>query len=130
MIRTNLLRAAGQCPHPLSLTPSLSSGAKTSTSISLLSVTQTFPCIRRHIHCTPLKNAAPLYEVNLSEGHTSNTAALPPAPTDLLELYRGLVAAGRLNWDDEQVRCVMKVRLYQCLAGNSLLNPSLAAAPT
>ncbi|WVQ79180.1 hypothetical protein IAT38_001276 [Cryptococcus sp. DSM 104549] len=33
-----------------------------------------------------------------------------PAPTDLLELYRGLVASGRLKWDDEQVRCVMKLR--------------------
>nr|KIR46773.1 AFG1-family ATPase [Cryptococcus bacillisporus CA1280] len=110
MIRTNLLRASGQCPHPLSSKPSLSSGAKTSTSISLLSVTQTFSCIRRHIHCTPLRNAAPLCEANLNHGHASNTAALPPAPTDLLELYGGLVAAGRLNWDDEQVRCVMKLR--------------------
>nr|XP_019043548.1 AFG1-family ATPase [Kwoniella bestiolae CBS 10118]OCF22478.1 AFG1-family ATPase [Kwoniella bestiolae CBS 10118] len=33
-----------------------------------------------------------------------------PAPTDLLELYRGLVAGGRLKWDDEQVRCVIKLR--------------------
>ncbi|WVO23098.1 uncharacterized protein IAS62_004443 [Cryptococcus decagattii] len=110
MIRANLLRAAGQCPHPLSSKPSLSSGAKTSTSISLLSVTQAFSCIRRHIHCTPLRNVAPLLEANLNQGHASNTAALPPAPTDLRELYRGLVAAGRLNWDDEQVRCVMKLR--------------------
>ncbi|OCF33532.1 AFG1-family ATPase [Kwoniella heveanensis BCC8398] len=31
-------------------------------------------------------------------------------PTDLLELYRGLVATGRLKWDDEQVRTVMKLR--------------------
>ncbi|KAE8542517.1 hypothetical protein D1P53_001296 [Cryptococcus gattii VGV] len=51
-----------------------------------------------------------LIKLNLNHGHASNTAALPPAPTDLLELYRGLVAAGRLNWDDEQVRCVMKLR--------------------
>lgn len=32
-----------------------------------------------------------------------------PASTDLLELYRGMVAQGRLKWDDEQVRCVIKV---------------------
>ena len=32
-----------------------------------------------------------------------------PAITDLLELYRGLVAQGKLKWDDEQVRCVVKV---------------------
>ncbi|WVF68274.1 hypothetical protein IAT40_003039 [Kwoniella sp. CBS 6097] len=31
-------------------------------------------------------------------------------PTDLLELYRGMVASGRLKWDDEQVRTVMKLR--------------------
>lgn len=28
---------------------------------------------------------------------------------DLLESYRELVASGRLKWDDEQVRVVMKV---------------------
>jgi hypothetical protein len=28
---------------------------------------------------------------------------------DLLELYRDTVARGKLKWDDEQVRCVMKV---------------------
>ncbi|WVR08057.1 hypothetical protein IAU60_005103 [Kwoniella sp. DSM 27419] len=33
-----------------------------------------------------------------------------PTSTDLLELYRGLVATGRLKWDDEQVRTVMKLR--------------------
>ena len=32
-----------------------------------------------------------------------------PASTDLLELYRGMVTAGRLKWDDEQVRCIIKV---------------------
>lgn len=32
-----------------------------------------------------------------------------PAPTDLLEVYRALVASGRLKWDDEQVRVVMRV---------------------
>ncbi|KAK4688538.1 hypothetical protein P7C73_g1566, partial [Tremellales sp. Uapishka_1] len=33
-----------------------------------------------------------------------------PTSTDLLELYRGLVAQNKLKWDDEQVRCVMKLR--------------------
>jgi len=28
---------------------------------------------------------------------------------DLLERYRGLVATGRVRWDDEQVRTIMKV---------------------
>ena len=32
-----------------------------------------------------------------------------PASTDLLEVYRGMVAQGRLAWDEEQVRIVMKV---------------------
>ena len=30
---------------------------------------------------------------------------------DLLESYRELVSSGRLKWDDEQVRVVMKVSL-------------------
>jgi hypothetical protein len=34
-----------------------------------------------------------------------------PTSTDLLEVYRGMVAQGRLNYDPEQVRIVMKVRL-------------------
>lgn len=32
-----------------------------------------------------------------------------PSSTDLLEVYRGMVAQGRLAWDEEQVRIVMKV---------------------
>jgi hypothetical protein len=32
-----------------------------------------------------------------------------PQQTDLLEQYRGLVAAGRLTYDEEQVRVVMEV---------------------
>jgi hypothetical protein len=34
-----------------------------------------------------------------------------PTSTDLLEVYRGMVAQGRLAYDPEQVRIVMKVRL-------------------
>lgn len=37
------------------------------------------------------------------------TARVLPGDLDLLELYRDLVARGKLKWDDEQVRCVMKV---------------------
>jgi hypothetical protein len=33
-----------------------------------------------------------------------------PTSTDLLEVYRGMVAQGRLAYDPEQVRIVMKVR--------------------
>ncbi|EAL20923.1 hypothetical protein CNBE2840 [Cryptococcus deneoformans B-3501A] len=113
MIRKNVSRAVGQRLHLPSSNPSLSSGTRTTRTTILLGATQTFPfCLRHHIHCTSLKNATPLIsEVKLPHDHASNPpAALPPAPTDLLELYRGLVAAGRLNWDDEQVRCVMKLR--------------------
>lgn len=65
----------------------------------------------------------------------SEAAAVPaqnasnlPASTDLLEVYRGLVAQGRLRWDEEQVRVVMKVyqssvtcsRAAQAPAGGAL----------
>ncbi|OWZ77983.1 AFG1-family ATPase [Cryptococcus neoformans Bt85] len=111
MIRTNILRAAGKRVHLPSSNRSLLSGTKTTRARQhLLDVAQPFPCFRHHIHCTPLNNPTPRNEVNLPLEHTSNPTALPPAPTDLLELYRGLVAAGRLNWDDEQVRCIMKLR--------------------
>ncbi|KAK6908458.1 hypothetical protein I203_102460 [Kwoniella mangroviensis CBS 8507] len=55
-------------------------------------------------------------KAHISQASPSNQArhaqvnAQLPAPTDLLELYRGLVASGRLKWDDDQVRCVMKLR--------------------
>lgn len=117
MIRTNILRAAGKRVHLPSSNPSLLSGTKTTRARQhFLDVAQPFPCFRHHIHCTQLNNATPRNEVNLPLEHTSNPTALPPAPTDLLELYRGLVAAGRLNWDDEQVRCIMKVRPHQCFS--------------
>jgi hypothetical protein len=37
------------------------------------------------------------------------TERVLPDSLDLLELYRDTVARGKLKWDDEQVRCVMKV---------------------
>jgi hypothetical protein len=40
-----------------------------------------------------------------SDHETTNALA----STDLLEVYRGMVATGKLRWDDEQIRCVMKV---------------------
>jgi hypothetical protein len=41
-----------------------------------------------------------------------------PASTDLLEVYRGMVAQGRLAWDEEQVRIVMKVSPGPCTHPN------------
>ncbi|TYJ52950.1 hypothetical protein B9479_006419 [Cryptococcus floricola] len=40
----------------------------------------------------------------------TSDAPSPHSSTDLLDLYRQLVADGRLKWDDEQVRCIMKLR--------------------
>ncbi|KAL1411127.1 hypothetical protein Q8F55_002077 [Vanrija albida] len=49
-----------------------------------------------------------------SASRTPDTAR----PPDLLEAYRTLVSSGRLTWDDEQVRTVMKLRhLASTLAG-------------
>ncbi|ORY34742.1 AFG1-like ATPase-domain-containing protein [Naematelia encephala] len=48
--------------------------------------------------------------------YTSSTATTPSNPSDvetkqdLLEYYRSMVTSGRLNWDDEQVRVIMKLR--------------------
>jgi hypothetical protein len=39
-----------------------------------------------------------------------------PTSTDLLEVYRGMVAQGRLAYDPEQVRIVMKVFLLSIYA--------------
>ena len=68
-------------------------------------------------------------KVNLPRYHSTSTStsfrseAIPHevagssevANTDLLEVYRGLVAQGKLQWDDEQVRCIMKVLLCHLL---------------
>ncbi|KIJ68128.1 hypothetical protein HYDPIDRAFT_165832 [Hydnomerulius pinastri MD-312] len=45
----------------------------------------------------------------LSPGGTSNV----PQQTDLLERYRGLVALGKIRYDEEQVRVVMRLRNLQ-----------------
>ncbi len=55
----------------------------------------------------PIQRRCLATATQLSTG--SSPAASAPASTDLLELYRGLVVQGRLKWDDEQVRCVIKV---------------------
>ncbi|WWC73699.1 uncharacterized protein I206_107671 [Kwoniella pini CBS 10737] len=49
------------------------------------------------------------FSTTVKRQNNGNTTQLP-APTDLLELYRGMVATGRLKWDDEQVRTVIKLR--------------------
>ncbi len=46
---------------------------------------------------------------DLTTNNNNDNISSVPTSTDLLELYRGLVAQGKLKWDDEQVRCVMKV---------------------
>lgn len=42
-------------------------------------------------------------------GHAEVAVSGLPTSTDLLEVYRGMVAQGRLAYDPEQVRIVMKV---------------------
>ncbi|ORX37709.1 AFG1-like ATPase-domain-containing protein [Kockovaella imperatae] len=41
--------------------------------------------------------------------YTSSTESAV-STTDLLEVYRGLVAQGKLEWDDEQIRCIVKLK--------------------
>ena len=43
-------------------------------------------------------------------GPSASTSPNLPSSVDLLEVYRSYVARGKLKWDDEQVRVVMKVR--------------------
>ncbi|KAK8849679.1 hypothetical protein IAR55_005014 [Kwoniella newhampshirensis] len=70
------------------------------------------------MHHTPRLRDAEREEAWKEAEGWDDVPAQPPAPTDLLELYRGLVATGRLKWDDEQVRCVMKLRhLLETLEG-------------
>ncbi|KAI0935183.1 hypothetical protein AcV7_003686 [Taiwanofungus camphoratus] len=40
-------------------------------------------------------------------------ANLLPQPMDLLERYRGLVALGKIKYDEEQIRVVMQLRRLQ-----------------
>jgi hypothetical protein len=44
-----------------------------------------------------------------SDGSSKLEGELSIQPTDLLALYRGLVARGDINYDEEQVRAVMRV---------------------
>ena len=61
----------------------------------------------------------------LSEAPVNPSGSAEITSQDLLERYRGLVASGRLQWDDEQVRTIMKV--CRALASESL-NPATGAA--
>ena len=47
------------------------------------------------------------------------SSSLLPANTNILEVYRGIVAQGKLKWDDEQVRCVVKVHLFELIKHRS-----------
>lgn len=44
--------------------------------------------------------------------HDSTSTSNLPQVLDLLERYRGLVALGQINYDEEQVRVVMQVRFF------------------
>lgn len=35
-----------------------------------------------------------------------------PQQTDLLDIYRGLVITGRIQYDEDQIRVIMEVRPY------------------
>lgn len=63
----------------------------------------------RHLHSSATRRDAqqPSFE-ELKEAVPELSGL--PASTDLLELYRGMATAGKLRWDDEQVRCIIKVR--------------------
>lgn len=45
--------------------------------------------------------------------------------TDILEVYRSLVARGLLDWDEEQVRCVMQVSIPRLHHSEALASHSL-----
>lgn len=66
---------------------------------------------RNPLTSTPNTRAKEVDDVAGAAGAPGAEAGLSglPVSMDLLELYRGLVAQGRLKWDDEQVRTVMQV---------------------
>lgn len=61
---------------------------------------------------TPTGNAIS-HSVNANEPSGSRNLGLQP--TDLLALYRGLVARGEIEYDEDQVRAVMRVRVSHIL---------------
>ncbi|GMK55042.1 hypothetical protein CspeluHIS016_0200980 [Cutaneotrichosporon spelunceum] len=74
-------------------------------------VTAPRPLVAR---CVPWVRSAPVARRLYSSSKPAETV-VPPSETetqktDLLEVYRGLVESGRLTWDDEQVRIVMRLR--------------------
>jgi hypothetical protein len=74
------------------------------------------PLLRKHGRIIYDRNAS---SISSTVARYSSSVSNPPRQ-DLLEAYRELVSSGRLKWDDEQVRIVMKVR--------STPRPSLTAA--
>lgn len=64
------------------------------------------PLLRKHGRIIYDRNAS---LISSTVARYSSSVSSPPRQ-DLLEAYRELVSSGRLKWDDEQVRIVMKVR--------------------
>jgi len=64
---------------------------------------------RRSLNSTTSCSAAHTSAPSQPEAPASSTFANPAKPVDLLEVYRDHVSRGKLTWDDEQVRVVMKV---------------------
>ena len=62
-------------------------------------------------HCQPPSHSYTYRPISTESDRTAtdNMTSSVPTSSDLLEFYRGLVAQGRLKWDDDQVRCVLKV---------------------
>lgn len=67
-------------------------------------------------HPTPASHTEETVGKDVEAGKPEPDLTGLPTSTDLLEVYRGMVAQGRLNYDPEQVRIVMKV----CLSPNSV----------
>ena len=83
-----------------------------------------FEFTRRGLTCTSRAGASTSSSHQNEESHKEETVGKDvedgtpgpdltglPTSTDLLEVYRGMVAQGRLAYDPEQVRIVMKVRI-------------------
>lgn len=83
-------------PHPLVRASRFARAPEIRTSVPVRHATTATSPIEKHaVHDENPPTAGPSYL---------------PSSTDLLEVYRGMVAQGRLAWDEEQVRVVMKVK--------------------
>jgi hypothetical protein len=82
----------------------------TTTSLRAANSPSSGPSTLAPPHAAPARPALAADPDAADRAPASSSQASVPATTDLLEAYRSLVAQGRLTWDDEQVRIVMKVR--------------------